>query len=296
MAIVAASPQAVRAASPNPGAAAELPNADYLLESLVSDVHSLALHVASIAMLISAKLRPEAAWTLRACRHLVHDDFKPLTLTLRYSEQIGLDALGATRLSDLCKAVGEAQTRILPFLQVAAATKLQRDQIQSLSDGWRRLASRMAAGLAAIEPTVRARLNSTYLDDSATLREFLRRAADNNTSAVDVAGVISPPALKQRRRGPRVVANRACTVETEAGSYPARLEDVSRNGLGLMCDLPLAAGQKVAIVLADGRRLQASIVRNNRPRFGMLLAEPFSDDDPLLGGGQERGYPAQGRT
>jgi PilZ domain len=284
MAMVAASPQAAPAASPHAGAAAELPNADYLLESLVSDVHSLAVHVASLAMLISAKLRPDAAWTLRACRHLVHDDFKPLTLTLRYSEQIGLDAETATQLSDLCKAVFEWQKRIIPLLQVSAATKLQRDQIRSLSDGWRRLAKSLAAALAAIEPTVRARLNSTYAYDSATLREFLRRAADNDTSAVDVAGVISPPALKQRRRGPRVVANRACTVETEAGSHPARLEDVSRHGLGLMCDLPLSAGQKVAIVLADGRRLQASIVRVNRPRYGMLLAAPLSDVDPLLGG------------
>jgi PilZ domain len=284
MAIVAAPPQAARAASAQSAATAELPNADYLLESLVSDVHSLALHVASLAMLISAKLRPDAAWTLRACRHLVHDDFKPLTLTLRYSEQIGLDAEAATRLSELCKTVFEAQTRIVPLLQVSAATKPQRDQVRSLSDDWRRLASRVAAALAAIEPTARARLNSTYAGDSATLREYLRRAADNDTSAVDVAGVISLPALKQRRRGPRVVANRACTVETEAGSHPARLEDVSRHGLGLMCDLPLSAGQKVAIVLADGRRLQASIVRVNRPRYGMLLAAPLSDVDPLLGG------------
>ena len=162
MAIVATSPEAARAASPNAGAAAELPNALYLLESLVSDVHSLALHVASLAMLISAKLRPDAAWTLRACRHLVHDDFKALTLTLRYSEQIGLDAEAATLLSGLCKATFEAQTRIIPLLQVSAATKQQREQIQSLSDGWRRLAARMAAALAAIEPTVRGRLNSTY--------------------------------------------------------------------------------------------------------------------------------------
>ena len=284
MAIVAASPRVVQTASPHPGATAELPNADYLLESLVSDVHSLALHVASLAMLITAKLRPDAAWTLRACRHLVHDDFKPLTLTLRYSEQIGVDAEAATRLSELCKSVFEAQTQIIPLLQVAAATKLQRDQIRSLSDGWRRLASRMAAALAAIEPTARARLNSTYVGNSATLRGYLRRAADSDTSAVDVAGVISLPALKQRRRGPRVVVNRACQVETEAGSHPARLEDVSRDGLGLMCDLPLSAGQKVVVGLADGRRLQASIVRVNRPRFGLRLATPLSDADPLLGG------------
>jgi hypothetical protein len=285
MAVVATSP---RAASPNASAAGELPNADYLLESLVSDVHSLALHVATLAMMISANLRSDETWTLRGCRHLIHDDFKPLTLTLRYSEQIGLDAQVATRLSELCKAVCEAQTRVVPLLQVSAPTKQQRDQIQSLSDCWRRLASRMAATLAAIEPIVRARLNSTYIDDSTTLREFLRRAADNDTSSVDAAGVIRPPGLKQRRRGPRVVVNQAFTLETETGSHSARLDDVSRLGLGVICDLPLSAGQRVAVVLPGGRRLQASIVHSNRPRFGMTLAEPLSDRDPLLGGSQVR--------
>jgi hypothetical protein len=284
MATVAAPLRSARAASPNGGAAADLPNADYLLESLVSDVHSLALHVATIAMMVSANLRSDATWTLRGCRHLVHDDFKPLTLTLRYSDQIGVEAQVATRLSELCKAVGEAQTRLVPLLQVSAAIKQHRDQIQSLSDCWRRLASRMAAALAAIEPTVRARLNSTYISDSATLREFLRRAADNDTSEVDIAGIVKSPALKQKRRDPRVVVSRACIVETEAGSHPARLEDISRKGLGVTCDQPLSVGQKVAVALPDGRRLQATIANNNRPRFGMTLAEPLSDRDPLLGG------------
>jgi len=278
----------VRTSQPAGPPSNELPNAGYLLESLVSDVHSLAQHVGTLTTMISASLRPDATWTLRSCRHLVHDDFKPLMLALRFSAQIGLGADVAARLTELCRQVGAAQARVVPMLRFSAASKPQRDQIQTLSVEWRRLASSASATLTTIEPFVHARLDPSYAEDLAALRVFLTQAADPGAGAADAAGIVKAPVLKQRRRVPRIAVNAACSLETPSSAHSARLEDVSRHGFGIVCDALLSAGETVTVTLADGRRLSASVVRSQRPRFGLRLAAPLSDCDPLFAGEARR--------
>ena len=268
---------------------ADLPNAAYLREALVNDVHSLAEHIATLTIMIGAALRPGASWSLRACRHLIHDDFKPLGLALRFAAQIGLPAEVATQLEQICRSVGAAQARVAPLLALTSADTRQRERIAGLSQEWRRIAAAMEAALASIEAFERARLPGAYGEDLATLRAFLTQAAQNDLRAADEAGVVRAPAIKQRRRVPRVPVDTPCTLETPAGAHVARLENVSRYGLGLVCEATLSAGQEVKVALADGRKLSGAIVRCQRPRYGLTLADALSDADPLLAAGARHG-------
>jgi hypothetical protein len=259
-----------------------LPNANFLLESVICDIHSLALHVGTLTMLVTACLRPGTTWNLSACRHLLHDEFKALRLALRYGEEIGIGGDATLKITNLCGDIAEAQKRMNPMLTFSAATRSQRDQLQSLSGMWRKLANELIVSLTMIEPTIRTRLKPIYIEDAAALRGFLKRATDGDTKAVDEAGSLRAPALKQRRSSPRLAVKIACTLETESLASPATVMDVSRYGLGIMASQPLALRQKVTVVLEDGRRLGARVVRAQGPRLGVELATPLAERDPLL--------------
>jgi hypothetical protein len=260
----------------------QLPSVEYLLESVASDILSLSLHVATIAMLLTASLRPDAKHSLRACRHLLHDDHKALELALRYAVEIGLPREAAQKLVGLCGDLADAQKRLAPLAQASAMGRHQREQALAQATAWRRLAGEMTSVLAMVAGSVTGRLNPVYAEDVASLRDFLKRASDGDASAVDAAGAIHLPALKQQRRKPRIVVNLPCTVTTAAGSTPAKLEDVSRHGFGLFCTAPLTLRQSVTITLTDGRRIAAVVARGKAPRYGLAISKPLAERDPLL--------------
>jgi hypothetical protein len=62
----------------------------------------------------------------------------------------------------------------------------------------------------------------------------------------------------------------------------AKLDDVSRNGCGIICKYPLSEGQPVVLELDDGRRLDATVARRVGERVGLSLARPLAGDDPLF--------------
>ena len=259
-----------------------LPTVSYLRESVASDVLSLSLHVGALAMLLAASLRPDAKGGLRACRHLLHDDHKALKLALRYAPEIGFEREAAQKLAGVCDALCEAQRRLAPLSKGPEMGRVQRDQTVAEATAWRRLASEMSAALAMVARSFPGRLNSVFTDDAGTLSEFLKRAAQGDASAVDAAGVIHLPVLKQRRQKPRIAVNLPCTLTTEAGSTPAKLENVSRHGLGLVSAAPLAVHQSVTVTMPDNRRLAAVVARGKPPRYGLKLSEPLAERDPLL--------------
>jgi hypothetical protein len=63
---------------------------------------------------------------------------------------------------------------------------------------------------------------------------------------------------------------------------PAILLDVSRDGVGVICDCPLDDRQAVSVELDGGRLLKAIVVRRDGDRKGLLLLKPLAIDDPLL--------------
>jgi len=160
--------------------------------------------------------------------------------------------------------------------------RAQRDQAVAEATAWRRLAGEMGVALAMVARSFPGRLNSVFIDDVGTLSDFLKRAAQGDASAVDAAGVIDLPVLKQRRQKPRIAVNLPCTLTTESGSTPAKLENISRHGLGLVSAASLAVHQRVTVTMPDDRRLAAVVARGKAPRYGLKLSEPLAEHDPLL--------------
>ena len=90
------------------------------------------------------------------------------------------------------------------------------------------------------------------------------------------------PALAQRRRTPRAEVRRTCRVILADRSVTAVLEDVSRTGVGLSCKHLLPTKTILMLELEDGRRLNATVVRQNQGSVGLLLDAPLPLSDPLF--------------
>ena len=66
-------------------------NGNFLFETVICDLHSTALQVGCIAVVVAACSKSDAGWTLRAWRHGLFDDCEAMRLALRFRDQIGLN-------------------------------------------------------------------------------------------------------------------------------------------------------------------------------------------------------------
>lgn len=260
-------------------------NANFLLEMIVSDVHTCALQVATLSMLISAYSRPGANVNLRSCRYMLSDDVKVMLLAIRYGEQVGLDARTTQSVSSLYRSIDAARIGLLPLIQTATLTPSQRKLLQNQAGIWSRVAKEASVAIHLIEGSVKTRLNRFYSEDAETLRLYLKRAVDGETAEVDDSGVAHPPSLKQRRQSPRAVVQRDCRIVLASGAFPGKLVDVSREGMQVACDQPLTKGQALVVEIDDGQRISAVVVRVQGPNFGLSLRPPLSSSNPLFKSG-----------
>jgi len=268
--------------APSTGAgAAAAASATFLLETVVCDVHWTALQIGTLAMLL-ARARTGEKNGLQSGRHLIHDDSKTMLLALRYAKEIGLGADIVARLNKTYRDVGDAKQKLAPVLEASRSGRATQGLVQGHSEAWRRIAGEAAATIMQLQQATGSRLSAPYAADSGALRQFLEKAARGSTEAIDAAGVITTPKLQQRRQAPRLAISRTCTLMLPTGPVPARLEDVSLRGLGVVCDAPLTDRQKVTVVLEDGRQLEAVVARRRGPNIGLQLLSSLSTTDPLL--------------
>jgi hypothetical protein len=253
-----------------------------LYETIVCDVEWSALAVGALSMLLSAAARPGAIWTLHPSRHLLYGDAKAILLALRYGTNVGVPADAVAKLNRLYGEISAAKLQLVALAAPEVYDRAQRASLPKHGEVWRRLAGDASNAIEALEPSIRDRLNETYARDAATLRHFLTEAARGDCRAVDEGGKIKLPKLSQRRRTPRAVVDRPCEVILPSGKFGARLNDVSRNGLGIVCDGPLAEGQSLVVALPDGRRMEATIVRRYGANAGLSLRQALAATDPLF--------------
>jgi len=254
----------------------------FLFEAIICDLHSCAMQVAMLAIMLSAWGRPECAAALRSGRHLLHDDSMIMELALQYGEDIGLPAAAVKRIASLYRGVGAAKQTLSPLLQASSRSPSQSDSLLNDRQVWRRLAASASEALAAVDSLTRSRLSAVYGEDATTLRKFLKEAADGDIRRVDAAGTIQAPLLRQKRNNPRVAVRWPCKIVLPGGSHSARIADVSRDGLGIECSSALADQQAVRVALEDGRQLEATVVRRQGNHFGLSLRTRLSSKDPLF--------------
>lgn len=254
----------------------------YLLESVVCDLHLCGLEIATTAMILASCAEKGRHNPLQACVRLLMADTNVIMLALRYGPEIGLAqelVIGAGRL---CAAMLEEKERLLPMMQTRQLSELQWESLKSAFPTWRRLAREAASVIERFRESLRGRIDGAYAEDARVVQKFLNDAAEGQPCAFDHAGNLRVPRMRQRRRAPRLFVQQDCTIVLPQGSFPARVEDASRNGLGLVCDQAVQLDQSVSITLQDGRTLKAVVVRQSGSRIGLSLETPLLSLDPLL--------------
>ena len=255
--------------------------AEFVWETIVCDLHSSALQVAMLTIMLGASARPQGALALRSGRHMLHDDCKVMILALHYGEQAGLPPASIRRIDSFYRSVGDAKLKLRPLLQAVARTA-SPSELLHVAQSWRRLAVAACEALAEVDALIKSQLSSVFSEDAATLRRLLKEAADGDVSHVDATGSVRLPALRQRRSNPRTAVRRACRIVLPDGVYSAEIADVSRRGLGLVCAHRLDDGQDLRVALEDGRELEATVVRRQGDQIGLSLRAPLSTADPLF--------------
>jgi PilZ domain len=276
-------PGAVTMTRPAPAQASGFgANPDFLFEMIVAELQWTSMQLAALCAMATVAAPAGSRWSLRSCRHIVHDDTGVMRLALRYSAEIGVSADLQRGLDEFYVELSDLQKRISPLIEADMLSIAQRDQLQRLLPLLRKLAAAAANELAKLEPIVRERLDANYLEDNLTIRRFAERAAKGDTADVDRFGVVSTPRLKQRRQSPRVAVGRRCRLKIAEGEFEAELVDVSREGLGVKSDAPVAERQPVVVLLDGGRRLEATVARRTGRQIGLLLRTRLSFTDPLF--------------
>jgi PilZ domain len=260
-------------------------NPDFLFEMIVAELQWTSMQLAALCVMATVAAAAGSRWSLRSCRHIVHDDTGVMRLALRYSAEIGVPADLQRGLDKFYVELSDLQKRIAPLIEADTLSSVQRDQLQRLLPPMRKLAATAANELAKLEPMIRERLDVNYLEDNLTIRRFAERAAKGDTADVDRFGVVNTPRLKQRRQSPRVTVARRCRLKVAEGEFEAELVDVSREGLGVKSDAPTAERQPVLVLLDGGRRLEATVARRMGRQIGLLLTTRLSFTDPLFQGG-----------
>ena len=269
--LVSSPAQAVADGKPAPTELAA--NADFLLETIVGDVHWTAMQIGALATAL-ARARAGDANGLQAGRYLLHDDSKTMLLALRYGKFIGLDADVVARLIKAYREIGQAKLGLAPLIETARRGGAALPNLQRHCDAWRSIAAEAAVTLAELQRLTRTRLGPGYAADSEALSQFLVAAAKGTARET--------PRLQQRRRAPRVNVQGACTLLLPGGPTRATLEDISQRGLGVVCDAPLVEGQSLTAVMEDGRKLKAIVARRQGVHVGLQLAQPLSATDTLI--------------
>jgi hypothetical protein len=262
--------------------------ADYLFETIVCGAHESALQIATIAILVTEYSRTGVPSQLRSFRHLLLDDSKVMLFALSYGEEVGLQGSVVETLKRLYREIANAKQRVASLLKSLAVRRGDREGAQTLQS-WRRLAEEATKAIELVQEAARTRLNEVYQHDAQAVKHFLKQAVVEDRSVFDGSGSLRLPALKQRRRLPRLAIKQACTLILPTGRHQGRLEDVSLQGLAVVCDAPISVGEGVEIGLRDGRKLRATVARRQGQKLGLRLADALAPSDPLFAAVRARG-------
>ena len=256
----------------------------YLFESLICDLHWSALHLGALTNLINAYAHSDATWTLKSWRHLLHDNAQIVTLALRYHDNMGLTAGLAGRIAGVYVGVSGLKRDVAPLAgQQKYGSREHQLLAQRLAMSSRTICADTVEVFGALESPVSKVLAKSYSDDSKLLVRFLKSTASGIQEHVNHLGEITLPKLNQRRRTPRAASHQGCRIIVEGITTSAVILDISREGLGVSCEHPLALDQEIVIQLEDGRQLDGKVVRLSGKQAGIILSRPLSNQDPIFG-------------
>lgn len=262
-----------------------------LFEALVCEFHWTVLQVGAITSCLNASVAYNRAWMLRSCSNFMPVESSVVRAAIRTWQDIGLPAELASSLRKVFLDLFEAKKLTLPIIRGAGAFTgpgVSVAKLQQLTALWRRLLQDCEAAVQELEPEARWRLAGLYTGNSLVLGKFVKEAIAGSHACVNQVGEVAIPILPQRRMAPRYAFLQPCLIRSQSGHAAASTREISRNGIGLVCEQAFKLKERVVVELRNGRRIRGTIVWLRNDNINIQFDEPLVDDDPVFLGGEMR--------
>lgn len=252
-----------------------------LLEAIVCETQTQALHAIVVASGISALRLKRPVRNPQSLKNFLPRETTVVGELLRSHDEAGLTARAAAQLRDMFAALDAARAGADRFF---AGGGQESEHAATLTAQWSHLCDQVAGGLKGLSSETAGRLPDYYADNSATLLKMLGSAAGGAQPCIDAAGDIVLPDLPQRRRAARRSLLQQATLRYRGKNAPVIAKDISETGLGLDRVPELKLEELVQIEMTGGRRLMGMVVWIKGVTAGIRLGKPLPPNDPLLGG------------
>lgn len=258
-----------------------------LLEAIVCEAQTAALHVAAIASGLNA---------LHAKAHLKNPaelkNFLPSSSAvvgelLRSHEEAGLGETALLHMKEFFTELSAARPGIerlfADFERVGVQNAANHGNAATFAV-WSRLCQRATGAISALDADLRDRLPPYYGENSAMLLRLLKSAGDGQYPCIDRTGNVFLPDMPQRRKTTRRSLLQQCVLRHRGKTATVIAKDISTTGLGLERTPELKANELVQVELTGGRRLIGVVVWTSGTSAGVKLGKPLPPNDPLLVG------------
>lgn len=258
-----------------------------LLEAIVCETQTAALHVAAIASGLNA-LRAKAP--LRApvdLKNFLPSSSAVIGELLRSHEEAGLGAGTLLHLNEFFSELSAARPgieRLLADFERLGVEHAAGHGNASTFAGWSRLCQRAHEAVSALDADLRHRLPAYYAENTAMLLRLLKGAGDGQQPCIDKAGNVVLPDMPQRRRTTRRSLLQQGILRYRGKTAAIMAKDISTTGVGLEHTPELKPEELVQIELTGGRRLFGVIVWASGTSAGVKLGKVLPPNDPLLVG------------
>jgi hypothetical protein len=174
------------------------------------------------------------------------------------------------------------KVRVHHGLVFAASVDLTPRDIQEVMDESKdinHMALRLVAALQQIDLTMDG---ATWSTEMAQVKELLLRITKGETPCNDGDKVVFPEWTRGRRSVRRWLGAEA-KISLANTWHKVMVTDISEGGIGIQCDLEMAAGQIIEIEFDTGRMMTGEVARTAHPnKYGVKLQNRLRSCDPLL--------------
>ncbi|HRD78138.1 MAG TPA: hypothetical protein PK264_19745 [Hyphomicrobiaceae bacterium] len=147
---------------------------------------------------------------------------------------------------------------------------------------WRALAAELCSAIGEIDQL--EELDGLSADDmsSELLLRYLSMVRDGQAPILDANGRVLLPVWKERRVDPRYVRPQPAWILRGEARQRIGLLDISRSGAGFAGVMHVTIGDRLAIELRGGRRIDGIVIWSSGDRCGTRHMQSLSPTDPLL--------------
>lgn len=257
-----------------------------LLEAIVCETQTEALHTVVVASGINALRLKSRIKNPQSLKNFLPRESAVVGELLRSHEEAGLSASVMLQLREMFGALAAARGGAERFFAGAGQDGEHAATIDpaAVAAQWSRLCEQIVTTLRALEAESTSRVPDYYLENSSTLVKMLMSVAGGAQPCIDAAGDVVLPDLPQRRRAARQSLLQQVTLRHRGKSSAVIAKDISATGLGLDRVPELKLQELVQIELTGGRRLIGMVVWIRGSSAGIRLGKPLPPNDPLLGG------------